>query len=44
VVAAGGRIGNYSAPEGRRMKLRLLEQEGGWPIGKPMAALERANG
>ena len=44
VVAAGGRIGNYSAPEGRRMKLRLLEQEGGWPISKPAAALVPANG
>lgn len=28
VVAAGGKIGHYSAGEGRRTKLRLLETEG----------------
>lgn len=34
VVQAGGQIGHYSAPAGRRMKLRLLEQEGAWQGGK----------
>jgi methylated-DNA-[protein]-cysteine S-methyltransferase len=31
VVQAGGQIGRYSAASGRRMKLRLLEQEGALP-------------
>ena len=34
VVHASGKIGNYSAPAGRRMKLRLLEREGAWQEGK----------
>ncbi len=34
VVHASGAIGHYSAPAGRRMKLRLLEQEGAWQGGK----------
>ena len=34
VVHASGALGHYSAPAGRRTKLRLLEQEGAWQDGK----------
>jgi methylated-DNA-[protein]-cysteine S-methyltransferase len=45
VVAASDSPGGYSAPQGIRMKLRLLEQEGGtaWPRRKPQKQISNLN-
>ena len=44
VVAAGGRLGGFSAPEGVTMKRRLLALEGGLPERGPRRGGEPAGG